>query len=102
MGDSSLPADNAPAGDAFYTPPVPLPAGRPGDPVYQRPLDNPTAALTSGRNWLVLYQSQDVHGNPIATSGIIALPATPPPAAGRRSWISSASPRSRRPTITFR
>lgn len=61
---------------------MPLPAGQPGDPVYQRPLDNPTAALTEGSNWLVLYQSQDVHGNPIATSGIIALPATAPPTGG--------------------
>jgi Secretory lipase len=78
----ALPADNAPAGDAFYTPPLPLPAGQPGDPVYQRPLDNPTAVLTEGSNWLVLYQSQDVHGNPIATSGIIALPQTAPPAGG--------------------
>jgi acetyl esterase/lipase len=82
VSDSPLAADNAPAGDAFYTPPVPLPAGQPGDPVYQRPLDNPTAALTAGSNWLVLYQSQDVHGDPIATSGIIALPATAPPAGG--------------------
>jgi hypothetical protein len=38
--------------------------------------------LTEGNNWLVLYQSQDVHGNAIATSGIIALPQTPPPAGG--------------------
>jgi alpha-beta hydrolase superfamily lysophospholipase len=81
VADSS-PADNAPAGDAFYTPPVPLPAGRPGDPVYQRILDNKTATLTQGTNWLVLYQSQDVHGNPVATSGIIALPAAPPPPGG--------------------
>jgi pimeloyl-ACP methyl ester carboxylesterase len=85
MADSSPvagPPDNAPPGDAFYTPPG-LPAnGQHGDPVYQRPLDNPTAALTDGGNWLVLYRSQDVHGNPIATSGIIALPATPPPSGG--------------------
>jgi Secretory lipase len=82
VNDPSLAADNAPAGDAFYTPPVLLPAGQPGDPVYQRPLDNPAAVLTEGNNWLVLYLSQDVHGNAIATSGIIALPQTPPPAGG--------------------
>jgi Secretory lipase len=77
------PADNAPAGDAFYTPPVPLPPGQPGDPVYQRLLDNPTAVLADASScWLVLYQSQDVHGNAIATSGIIALPQTAPPAGG--------------------
>jgi hypothetical protein len=79
----ALPADNAPAGDAFYTPPVPLPPGQPGDLVYQRPLDNEYAVLTDASScWLVLYQSQDVHGNQIATSGIIALPQTAPPAGG--------------------
>ena len=82
MTSPAMPADNAPAGDPFYTPPVPLPPGQPGDPVYQRPLDNEYAVLTEGGNWLVLYQSQDVHGNPIATSGIIALPQTTPPAGG--------------------
>ena len=70
------------SGDAFYTPPDLPVDGEHGDPIYQRPLDNPTAVLTDGDNWLVLYQSQDVSGNPIATSGIIALPATPPPSGG--------------------
>lgn len=76
------PPDNAPAGDAFYTPPALPPAGQHGDPIYQRPLDNPTAVLQDGDNWLVLYRSADVNGNPIGTSGIIALPKTAPPAGG--------------------
>ena len=85
MTDSSVfadPVDNAPRGDAFYTPPVPLPDGSRGDPVYQRRLDNPVAALDDGDNWLVLYRSQDAHGHAVATSGIIALPKTGPPASG--------------------
>ncbi len=68
------PDENAPEGDAFYTPPSPLPAGVPGDPVYARRLDNDAAALEAGENWLVLYRSQDVRGGAVATSGIIALP----------------------------
>ena len=79
---SADPVENAPAGDAFYTPPVPLPGGDRGDPIYQRRLDNPVAALEDGDNWLVLYRSQDAHGNAVATSGIIALPRIQPPAGG--------------------
>jgi pimeloyl-ACP methyl ester carboxylesterase len=76
------PADDAPPGDAFFTPP-PLPSeGQHGDPIYQRPLDNPNAALEDGDNWLVLYTSEDVHGRLIATSGIVVLPTAEPPAGG--------------------
>ncbi|MDQ3406100.1 MAG: lipase, partial [Actinomycetota bacterium] len=39
-----------------------------------RRLDNTTAALEAGENWLVLYLSQDVRGEAVATSGIIVLP----------------------------
>ncbi len=42
--------------------------------VYVRRLDNTTAALEAGENWLVLYLSQDVRGEAVATSGIIVLP----------------------------
>lgn len=72
----------APRGDAFYTPPRRLPGCTHGDPVYLRRLDNPTAALVDGTNWLVMYRSKDVRGRPIATSGIIALPKSPPPRGG--------------------
>lgn len=68
------PEENGPAGDAFYTPSLPLSPGAPGDPVYARRLDNTTAALEAGENWLVLYRSQDVRGGAVATSGIIVLP----------------------------
>ena len=76
------PPENAPAGDAFYTPPVPLPEGHVGDSIYQRKLDDPVVALAQGRNWLVLYRSEDARDNPIAVSGIIALPKEPPQAGG--------------------
>jgi hypothetical protein len=49
MADSSVfvdPVDNAPAGDAFYTPPVPLPDGDRGDPVYQHSVSVPLTRST--------------------------------------------------------
>ncbi|MEV4879830.1 alpha/beta hydrolase family protein [Streptomyces cyaneofuscatus] len=76
---------DAPAGDAFHTPPIPLPDGAPGDPIRARPLDNPAAVVPGGENWLVLHRSEGVDGGPVATSGIIALPertAHPVPAGG--------------------
>ena len=72
------PPENAPEGDAFFNVPAELPPGNHGDPIYQRLLDNETAKLSRGRNWLVLYHSQDAHDNPIAVSGIIVLPTDPP------------------------
>lgn len=68
------PEEDAPTGDAFYEPPFPLSDKAVGDPVYVRRLDNPAAALEAGENWLVLYHSQNVRDEPVATSGIIVLP----------------------------
>ncbi|MFD4277458.1 hypothetical protein R2B67_07955 [Streptomyces cyaneofuscatus] len=85
MATSTYLATDAPAGDAFYTPPIPLPDGAPGDPIHARPLDNPAAAVPGGENWLVLHRSEGADGSPVATSGIIALPdraAHPVPAGG--------------------
>ncbi|MFD5986891.1 alpha/beta hydrolase family protein [Streptomyces cyaneofuscatus] len=76
---------DAPAGDAFYTPPIPLPDGAPGDPIHARPLDNPAAAVPGGESWLVLHRSEGADGGPVATSGVIALPdrtAHPVPPGG--------------------
>jgi hypothetical protein len=80
--DVSIGGRRAPRGDAFYTPPRRLPGCTHGDPVYVRHLDNPAAALVDGTNWLVMHRSEDVHGRPIATSGIIALPKRPAPRGG--------------------
>ncbi|WP_437622162.1 hypothetical protein [Sorangium sp. So ce1151] len=72
----------APAGDAFYYPPSSLLEGEHGEVIWSRPLEG-AAALTGARsNEVVLYRSRDVHGNPIAVSGIIALPPADPPPGG--------------------
>jgi pimeloyl-ACP methyl ester carboxylesterase len=67
-----------PDGGAFYTPPSPLPAGKPGDVIWYRPVTTSallgvvSASLSSA--YKVLYLSEDTHGNPIAVSGIILVP----------------------------
>ena len=59
-----------PAGDAFYTPPNPLPPGRPGDVIRQRRLSDTATATT----YLVLYRSTTATGAPMAVSGTVAVP----------------------------
>lgn len=81
-GAEHAPVAEAPAGLAFYTPPEPLPAGRHGDLIWSRPLTGDAALPSAGHNWLVLYESTDVAGQPIAVSGTVAVPAGTPPKGG--------------------
>lgn len=62
----------APAGDAFFTPPTPLPGTQNGDLIWARPLDDAPVGATA---WQVLYRSESVQGDPIAVSGIVVGPA---------------------------
>ncbi|WP_437774738.1 alpha/beta hydrolase family protein [Sorangium sp. So ce1097] len=72
----------APKDDTFYTPPPSLLEGEHGEVIWSRPLSG-AAALASARvNQLVLYRSRDVHGKPVAVSGIIALPRGAAPEGG--------------------
>jgi alpha-beta hydrolase superfamily lysophospholipase len=75
-------AITAPAGDAFYTPPAPLPAGQPGDIIWSRPFIGPAGSQA----WEVLYLSTTVDNQPVAVSGVVIAPpatAAPGPAEGR-------------------
>ncbi|WP_261556641.1 lipase family protein [Frankia tisae] len=68
----------APAGEAFYRPPAPLPAGRPGDVLWWRPV--PAAgqfAALGARVFQVLYLSSGALGRPTAVSGTVLVPARP-------------------------
>ena len=76
------PAADAPAGLAFYTPPQPLPAGQHGDVIWARALQGDAAMPSAARNWLVLYRSTNIAGEPVAVSGTVAVPAGTPPAGG--------------------
>jgi hypothetical protein len=65
---------SAPGGDAFYTPPSPLPSGAPGDIIWCRPVTSPTAGSQA---WQILYRSSDVNGQPAAISGTVFVPTAP-------------------------
>src|SRR3954449_10987499 len=71
-----------PAGDAFYTPPSPLPSGTHGAAIWARGVTN-TAKLTSARsNRVVLYTSTGVTGKPVAVSGVVSVPKGKAPTGG--------------------
>jgi hypothetical protein len=87
----------APSGDAFYTPPSPLPAGSPGDIIWDRPTTSPV----SGDNaWQILYLSTTAQGAPTAVSGTLIVPTTAYSgvrpvvayAAGTQGWGHSCAP----------
>jgi dienelactone hydrolase len=72
-----------PAGDAFYTPPSPLPGSKHGDLIWARKLRGEAALKSASANWLVLYRSVGTDGKPIAVSGVVSLPKTKAP---KRGW----------------
>ena len=74
----------APLDDTFYTPAADLLEGEHGEVIWSRDLPSTSeAALQDARsNTLVLYRSRDVHGKPVAVSGIIALPRQGAPKGG--------------------
>jgi len=66
--------------DAFYQPPVPMPAGKPGDVLRSEPVaDGPEGA----RSWRILYRSTGMKGEPVAVSAMLVVPDGPAPKAGR-------------------
>ncbi len=73
-------APTAPEGDAFWTPPEPLPPGEPGDLIWARTLPG---VVPGGTVWLVLYRSLTEDGEPVAVSGVVVAPAEPPDGGAR-------------------
>jgi pimeloyl-ACP methyl ester carboxylesterase len=73
---------SGPAGDAFYTPPSPLPGKAHGDLIWARKLKGEAALKSAGANWLVLYRSVGTDGKPIAVSGTVSLPKGKAPKKG--------------------
>jgi acetyl esterase/lipase len=57
-------------------------AGPPGSLIRQEPLSLPTP--DGAHAYRVLYRSTGLHNEPIAVSGVVIIPAGPPPAEGRR------------------
>lgn len=57
---------------AFYTPPQPLPQGKPGSIIRREPL---LSNLPKGAQaWRVMYRSTDLKGRPIAVTGTVVAP----------------------------
>ncbi|GAA0245927.1 lipase family protein [Cryptosporangium japonicum] len=84
---SAAPPPQGPAGDAFYTPPSPLPAGADGDVIWWRQLpDN-----LINRGYLLLYRSRSATGAPIAVSGRVLVPKLAWRGPGPRPIVSVAS-----------
>jgi len=66
--------------DAFYQPPAPMPAGRPGDVLRSEPVaDGPDGA----RSWRILYRSTGMKGEAVAVSALLVVPDGPAPKTGR-------------------
>ena len=87
----------APSGDAFYTPPSPLPSGSPGDIIWDRPATSPVSGDLA---WQILYLSTNAQGAPTAVSGTLIVPTTAYDgvrpvvayAAGTQGWGFSCAP----------
>src|SRR4051794_336675 len=71
-----------PAGDAFYTPPSPLPGKAHGDLIWARKAKGQPALESAGASWLVLYRSVGTDGKAIAVSGVVSVPKGKAPKKG--------------------
>src|SRR4051794_22825310 len=71
-----------PAGEAFYTPPTPLPGAAHGDLIWARKLTGAAVAPGGSSTNLVLYRSTGVDGKATAVSGIVQVPKGKAPKNG--------------------
>ena len=78
-GSASGGSQQGPAGDAFYTPPSPLPGAKPGDLIWYRTI--PWDA--DGTGYVILYRSTTVDGTAVAVSGTVVVPNGASPAESR-------------------
>ncbi len=97
---------SAPAGNAFYVPPSPLPPGNHGDIIWCRPSPSPVPGVSA---WQILYLSTTVAGARTAVSGTVLVPAVPYPgtrpvvgyASGTQGWGDQCAPSKEMATGTF-
>ncbi|HRZ27335.1 MAG TPA: alpha/beta fold hydrolase [Spirochaetota bacterium] len=83
-------SQNGAPGEAFYTPPSPLPEGDHGDLISYRQTDVVLPGAPNFASWLVLYHSTDALGAPNAVTGTVILPLTRWTGSGRRPIVSYA------------
>jgi Secretory lipase len=77
---------SAPAGNAFYLPPDPLPPGQHGDIIWCRPVTSPAPGASA---WQILYLSSTVSGARTAVSGTVLVPTAA--YSGTRPVVAYAS-----------
>lgn len=88
-------ADEGPY-EAFYTPPDPLPPGKPGDLIRTEPsrlVLEPSGQLGAfvGTGTRIMYRSTDATGQPVAVTGTYIEPDNPWPGAGPRPLLAYAT-----------
>ena len=77
-----------PSGQAFYTPPSPLPAGVHGNLIWYRPATVNLGFGSPGQNaWTMLYQSQSVNGQTDAVTGTVIVPTAAWTGSGPRPIV---------------
>jgi hypothetical protein len=97
---------SAPAGNAFYVPPSPLPPGHHGDIIWCRPVASPALGANA---WQILYLSTTVSGARTAVSGTVLVPTTSYPgtrpvtayASGTQGWGDQCAPSMEMSSGTF-
>lgn len=82
--------------EAFYTPPAPLPDGKPGDLIRTEPLRlvlEPSGQLGAfvGTGTRIMYRSTDAQAQPVAVTGAYIEPDVPWPGNGPRPLIAYAT-----------
>lgn len=68
-------------GGDFYSLPEPLPAAEPGTLLRYESVDD--VSIEGGTVWRVMYLSESLQGDPIAVTGLVAVPTAPAPPEGR-------------------
>ncbi|MEN3538045.1 alpha/beta hydrolase [Microbispora sp. ZYX-F-249] len=59
-----------------------VPPGLRGTPLSARPLTGAAALPSAARDWYVTYVSEGASGERVTVSGVVSVPATPPPPGG--------------------
>ncbi|MUM18847.1 triacylglycerol lipase [Mycobacterium sp. CBMA271] len=82
--------------EEFYTPPEPLPSGRPGDVIRSEPsrmVLEPSGQLGEfvGTGMRIMYRSTDARGNPVAVTGTYIEPDVPWAGSGPRPLLAYAT-----------
>lgn len=75
--------------ETFYTPPNPLPVGKPGDIIRSEMM--PNVALDGATGYRVLYLTENVHKEPVASSAMLFVPNAKVK-AGSRKVVAWAHP----------